>query len=82
MSLHATDHPIRRPEDTVASDDRVKELVFLDLLERGQYMARRGFIALTLMVTDADIDGFVAALDDTLTTRRGVLPRRDSKRAA
>ncbi len=82
MSLHATDVPIRRPQDTQASDERVKELVFFDLLERGQYMARRGFIALTLMVTDGDIDSFVAALDETLTTRRGVLPKRGATRKA
>jgi glutamate-1-semialdehyde 2,1-aminomutase len=82
MALHATDLPVRRPEDTHASDDRVKELVFFDLLERGHYMARRGFIALTLMVTDSDIDGFVTALDETLTARRGVLPKRRAKRKA
>lgn len=79
MTLHATDQPIRRPEDTAASDDRVKELVFFDLLERGQYLARRGFIALTLMVTDGDLDGFVSALDDTVAARKGVLPKRGAR---
>lgn len=80
LCLHATDVSIRRPEDTAASDDRVKELLFFDLLERGHYMARRGFIALTLMVTDGDLDRFVAALDDILVARRGVLPRRRAER--
>ncbi len=82
MSLHTTDLPVRRPEDAAAGCDRVKELVFFDLLERGQYMARRGFIALTLVVTDEDINGFVAALDDTITARRGVLPKRSAERKA
>ena len=82
LCLHATDAPIHKPEDTAASDDRVKELLFLDLLERGHYMARRGFIALTLMVTEGDLDRFVAALDDILVTRRGVLAMRRARQRA
>jgi glutamate-1-semialdehyde 2,1-aminomutase len=49
--------------------------VFLDLLERGYYMARRGFIALSLMVGDADLDGFVAAVKDVVAERGDVLAR-------
>jgi glutamate-1-semialdehyde 2,1-aminomutase len=75
MSLHATAAPIRRPADFALGDDRVKELLFFDLLARGYYMARRGFIALTLVAGEAETDGFVAALDDILTQRRSVLPR-------
>lgn len=76
MSLHATSAPIRTPDDLLASDDRVKELVFLDLLERGIYVARRGFIALSLMVSEADLDHFVGALGEILAERSDVLPRR------
>jgi glutamate-1-semialdehyde 2,1-aminomutase len=49
--------------------------MFLDLLERGYYLARRGFIALSLMVGDADLDGFVAAVEDVVAERADVLPR-------
>jgi glutamate-1-semialdehyde 2,1-aminomutase len=49
--------------------------VFLDLLGRGYYLARRGFIALSLMVTNADLDGFVAAVKDVVAEREDVLPR-------
>lgn len=76
MSLHATARPIRTPDDLASSDDRVKELVFLDLLEHGIYLARRGFIALSLMVTDRDVDHFVTALGTILAERADVLPRR------
>jgi glutamate-1-semialdehyde 2,1-aminomutase len=75
MNLHATSAPIRSPADLAVSDDRVKELIFFDLLERGFYQARRGFVALTLAVTPSDLDAFAAALDDILTTRRAVLPK-------
>jgi glutamate-1-semialdehyde 2,1-aminomutase len=78
MSLHATTHPLRRPDDTQHSDDRVKELIFLDLLEREIYMARRGFIALSLVVTSAHLETFANALEDILRHRRAVLPRRQA----
>jgi hypothetical protein len=73
--LHAVKGPIRSVDDLAAANDTAKELVFLDLLERGYYMARRGFIALSLMVSDADLDGFVAAVKDVVAERADVLPR-------
>lgn len=76
MNLHATAATIRRPEDLAGSDDRVKEMLFFDLLERGIYMARRGFIALTLAVSDADINRFIDAMRDVIVARKAVLPRR------
>ena len=76
MNLHGMAGPVESPRDLIHSDDRLKELVFFDLLERGYYMARRGFIALTMVVTDEELDGFVAALEDVLDHRRAVLPPR------
>ena len=61
--------PIDSPADLVGADDRRRELLFLDLLERGWYVAPRGFIALSIEVTDDDIDGFVAAVADALAAR-------------
>jgi glutamate-1-semialdehyde 2,1-aminomutase len=75
MGLHAVKGPIRSVDDLAGANDAAKELVFLDLLERGYYMARRGFIALSLMVSDADLDGFVAAVKDVVAERADVLPR-------
>ncbi len=45
------------------ADDRWKELLFFDALDAGFYIARRGFIALSIEITDDDIDGFVAFVD-------------------
>ena len=75
MTLHAVTGPVRSVDDLTGANDAAKELVFLDLLERGYYMARRGFIALSLMVSDADLDGFVAAVKDVVAEREDVLPR-------
>lgn len=85
VSLHASGmgsllnlHPVPGPVASVAAladaDDRVREILFLDLLQRGFYLARRGFIALTTVVSDDDIDNFVAALDEVIDLRRSLLP--------
>jgi glutamate-1-semialdehyde 2,1-aminomutase len=75
MTLHAITGPVRSVDDLAGANEAAKELVFLDLLERGYYMARRGFIALSLMVSDADLDSFVAAVKDVVGEREDVLPR-------
>lgn len=70
MTIHATRATVSSPEDLADSDDRLKELLFLDLLEEGFYMARRGFIALSLAVTDGDISGFLGAVNRILEARQ------------
>lgn len=69
VGLHPVSLPVRSPADLAGADDRRRELLFLDLLERGWYMARRGFIALSLEISDSDIDGFVDAVRDCLAAR-------------
>jgi glutamate-1-semialdehyde 2,1-aminomutase len=51
------------------ADDRLRELLFLDLLEKGIYIARRGFIALSLPITDADIERFLGSIKEVLQRR-------------
>ena len=69
VGFHPVPGPVDSPADIAAADDRRRELLFLDLLERGWYVAPRGFIALSIEVTDDDIDGFVAAVSDALAAR-------------
>jgi glutamate-1-semialdehyde 2,1-aminomutase len=58
--------------------ESVQALFHLELLNRGYYFARRGYIALSLPTSDADCDGFGAAVDDFLAARgpliRAALP--------
>lgn len=74
MQLHATAKPLRNAADLAGADDRVKALVFFDLLERGIFLARRGLVALSLPFGDAEADEFVAALDAVVTARHAMLP--------
>jgi glutamate-1-semialdehyde 2,1-aminomutase len=73
MSLHGTDRPIRTPADLAGADPAIKDLVFFDLVARGFYLARRGFMALSLPIGDAETAGLVAALDDLLAKRGALL---------
>lgn len=82
MTVHATAGPVASPEDLASAEPAARELVFLDLLERGFYMANRGFIALSTAVTDEELDAFLAALDAILAERRTVLPPARTARAA
>ena len=51
------------------------KLLHFDMIDRGYYFARRGFIALSLPTTEADTDGFVAAIDDFLQARGALIER-------
>jgi glutamate-1-semialdehyde 2,1-aminomutase len=69
MTGHFTAAPIHTPADTAAASQKLKELFFFDMLERGFYLARRGMIALSLELGDAELDGFVEAVDEFLAVR-------------
>jgi glutamate-1-semialdehyde 2,1-aminomutase len=76
LQLHATARPIRCAEDLLGVDDRVKALVFFDLLEHGFFIARRGLIALSLAFDDAEVDAFIAAIEAIVMARHALLPQR------
>jgi glutamate-1-semialdehyde 2,1-aminomutase len=78
MSAHATARPIRKPADAAAADAAVEGLLFFDLLARGVYIARKGFIALSLPIGDAEIDHFVDAVADFLDSRKDLVVERST----
>ena len=60
-----------RPSDQIEQD--LRELFFFDMLDRGFYLARRGMIALSLEVTDQDIQAFIAAVTEFVETHATLL---------
>lgn len=76
MNVHGQPGPITCVADLQCSNDQAKELVFLELLERGFYMARRGFIALSIVLEQQHLDTFADAFEDVITTHRTALPQR------
>lgn len=63
MNLHATNSPIRGTADLRQSDQRIKDLFFFFMLEQGFYVARRGFIVLSLPIEDVHVDRFINSFD-------------------
>jgi glutamate-1-semialdehyde 2,1-aminomutase len=86
LAMHFNGGVIKRPEDTWAKDKAGEQrqsdllkLLHLDMMERGQYFARRGMMALSLPIGNAEFAAFEAALDEFLNVRGPVL--REALRA-
>ncbi|MGG5820923.1 aspartate aminotransferase family protein [Falsiroseomonas sp. HW251] len=69
MCFHVAATPPRNASDAAASNQPLKELLFLDLLERGFYVARRGMIALSLAVSEEELAGLRDAFAEVLALR-------------
>ena len=69
LAIHPTTAPVHRPEDLGHGDPRLLELLFLDLLELGYYIAPRGYLALSLALTPSQLAGFVQAVAKILRAR-------------
>ncbi len=61
INVHGLTGPVHSAKDLAGSDDRYKEAFFFAMLGAGFYLARRGFIALSIEITDADVDRFLEA---------------------
>ncbi|MEL6890025.1 MAG: aminotransferase class III-fold pyridoxal phosphate-dependent enzyme [Actinomycetota bacterium] len=61
MNVHGTAGPVHSAADLAGRDDRWKELFFHRMLTDGYFVAPRGFIALSVEITDAHVDEVVAA---------------------
>ena len=73
ITIHPAGGEMRAPRDADRADPRLRDLLFLDLLERGFYLARRGYMALNLVLTDADCDALLAAVEDAALARRPLI---------
>lgn len=66
MNIHPVGEVPRAPHDHAHADKRARDLIFFDLMERGVYLARRGMMALSLPLGDAETDRLIAAVSDCL----------------
>ena len=78
VSLHPTSKAIQRPQDLAKVPANARKLLQLALNLAGFYVARRGFMALCLPLTDADTDAFVAAMERFMDEHAGVLKSLES----
>ena len=70
LTLHPIAGSIVKPEDMEKGDNRLKRLLYLDLLDQGIYIAERGFMALSLMVTTPDTQRLLEALESFIKRYR------------
>lgn len=75
MNLHATAAEVRCVDELPVSDRGVRDLFFFHMLQSGFYVARRGFIVLSLPLTEQDVAQFGRAFDDFLDRYGDALPR-------
>jgi glutamate-1-semialdehyde 2,1-aminomutase len=73
LTVHFRAGPIDRPYRPAEEEDKLRELFFFDMLVAGIYLARRGMVALSLPVTDADCARYVAAVEEFIAARRPLL---------
>ena len=67
LTYHFSDRPAAAPHELPQVPVGLRVIAHLGLIERGFYSSRRGFLSLSLPLTDADVDAFVAATADMLT---------------
>ena len=66
MTMHFQSEPLRSIRDIRPRDDRLRQLLHLTLIDKGFFTTRRGYMALSLLIADADCAGLIDAIDDFL----------------
>ena len=67
MTMHLQREPIRSIRDIAPRDSRLRQLLHLDLIDKGFFTARRGYMAPSLAIAETDCDGLIEAVDEFLT---------------
>ncbi|RDU98710.1 aspartate aminotransferase family protein [Trinickia dinghuensis] len=75
MNLQITARTIRSVRDIDASRNDIKDLFFFHLIEHGVYIARRGYVVLSLPVGSAELERFDGAVASFIDRYRNLLPR-------
>ena len=64
LNVHPVPGPVTSPDDLADADQRWRELFFHDMLAAGFYLAPRGYMALSMDVSDDDTGRFLAAVEN------------------
>jgi glutamate-1-semialdehyde 2,1-aminomutase len=65
--------PILRPYMASAQEEGLRELFFLDMMKAGIYIARRGMVALSLPVGEAELARYRAAVEEFCASRKPLI---------
>lgn len=72
-TAHFRPGPIDHPYGPTPREEGLRELFFLDMMEAGIYVARRGMTALSLPVGEAELSRYVAAIGEFAHARGALL---------
>ncbi len=75
LALHTRRGPVRCPADAAEDNAKLKELFFFDMLAQGIWLARRGMMALSLPIGEAECDQLAGAVEEFLAGRSSLLRR-------
>jgi len=64
---------ILRPYTASATEEGLRELFFLDMMKAGIYIARRGMVALSLPVGEAELARYIAAVEEFCASRKPLM---------
>lgn len=73
MTVHFRQPLPEGPYATTPLEEGLRELFFFDMMKAGIYLARRGMVALSLPVGEAEMDRFVAAVGEFAESRAELL---------
>ena len=74
LNPHFREGPVLRPYKATPEEDMLRELFFFDMLAAKIYLARRGMVALSLPVGDAECARLVEAVGEFVQARGPLLP--------
>lgn len=69
MAVHMTDAAICTPADAAKGNAGLRDLFYFDMLARGIWIAKRGMIALSVALDEADGERFLAAVAEFAESR-------------
>jgi glutamate-1-semialdehyde 2,1-aminomutase len=69
IGAHMTDQPLRSAADAAKGHAGLLDLFYFDLVARGIWFAKRGMMALSIALDDADADKLIAAVEEFAETR-------------
>lgn len=73
MTVHMGSHKISSPADAARGSSKLRELFFLDLLDAGVWLARRGMINVSLPMGETEFDRLTTAVQEFVTVRKSLL---------
>jgi glutamate-1-semialdehyde 2,1-aminomutase len=78
IGVHMTDRPMRSAADAAKGHAGLLDLFYFDLVARGVWFAKRGMMALSIALDEADADKLVAAVEEFAETRAPLFEGRQS----